>query len=65
MGAIAEYYRAFSDLSLHTGYVIHIYVYIFTYICLYVSDFEATGFLIKHNYPSVRTEKMIQPKQYY
>lgn len=32
MGAIVEYYRAFSDLGLHTGYVIHIYAYIFTYI---------------------------------
>lgn len=63
MGAIVEYYRAFSDLGLHTGYVIHIYAYVFTYI--YASDLEATGFLIKHNYPSVGTEKMIQPKQYY
>lgn len=67
MGAKVEYYRALSDLGLHTGCVINIYVYIFTYIYIYIysSDLEATGFLIKHNYPSVGTEKIIQPKQYY
>lgn len=29
MGAIVEDYRALSDLSLHTGYVINIYVHIY------------------------------------
>lgn len=62
MGAIVEYYRAFSDLGLHTGYVINIYVYIYLHTYIYLNDLEATGFLIKHNYPS---EKIIQPKQYY
>lgn len=41
MGAIVEDYRAFSDLGLHTGYVINIYIYIYIYIYI-LSHFEAT-----------------------
>lgn len=45
MGAIVEYYRAFSDLGLHIGYVINIYIFIYIYI---LSHLEAICFLIKN-----------------
>lgn len=60
MGAIAQDYRAFSDLGLHTGDMS---------LYIYLKSLQGKNcFLnknLKHNKPSVLTEKNIQPKLYY